>query len=79
MKIAEQARIYIGLWLISHVKQDAMDYVPYVRKIVGKGGFIRSLLSRFFRRALCATPRTTSRQPGRFVPVAQDAWRRALA
>lgn len=49
VKIAEQARIYIGLWLISHVRQDDMDYVPYVRKIVGKSGFISSLLSRFFR------------------------------
>ena len=49
VKIAEQARIYIGLWLISHVKQDAMDYVPYVRKIVGKGGFISVRLSRLFR------------------------------
>lgn len=49
MKIAEQARIYIGLWLISHVKQDAMDYVPYVRKIVDKGGFISSRFSRLFR------------------------------
>jgi len=51
LKIAEQARIYIGLWLISHVKQDDMDYVPYVTKLVdkGRGGFIASLLGRFFR------------------------------
>lgn len=51
LKIAEQARIYIGLWLISHVKQDDMDYVPYVTKLVdkGRGGFISSLLGRFFR------------------------------
>ncbi|MNZ96483.1 hypothetical protein D3C78_1156770 [compost metagenome] len=49
VKIAEQARIYIGLRLISHAKQDNMDYVPYMRKIVGKGGFISSLLSRLFR------------------------------
>ena len=49
VKLAEQARIYIGLWLISHIKKDDTDYVPYVRKIVGKGGFISSLLSRLFR------------------------------
>lgn len=49
VKIVARARIHIGLWLISHVKQDDMDYVPYIRKIVGKGGFISSLLSRYFR------------------------------
>lgn len=33
-KVAEQVRIYLGLWLISHVKQDDRDYVPYVKKII---------------------------------------------
>lgn len=47
-KIAEQVKVYIGLWLISHVKHDDRDYVPYVKKIVPpKGSFIK----RFFRKA----------------------------
>lgn len=33
LKLAEQVRIYIGLWLINHVKQEDMDYAPYVKKI----------------------------------------------
>src|SRR5699024_12361676 len=46
-KIAEQVKVYIGLWLISHVKQEDRDYVPYVKKIVPpKGSFIK----RFFRK-----------------------------
>lgn len=49
-KVAEQVKIYIGLWLMSHVKNDDRDYVPYVKKIVGKGsGGFGSLLKRFFK------------------------------
>lgn len=33
-KVAEQVRIYLGLWLMSHVKKDDRDYVPYVKKII---------------------------------------------
>lgn len=33
-KVAEQVRVYIGLWLISHVKHDDKDYAPYVKKIM---------------------------------------------
>lgn len=48
LKVAEQARIFIGLWLASHVKNDDQDYVPYVKKITNKGIF-SSLLGKFFR------------------------------
>ncbi|MFT0211588.1 bacteriohemerythrin [Pseudomonas sp. F1_0610] len=48
-KIAEQVRIYIGLWLVSHVKHEDRDYVPYVKKITKKSGVVSSLLGRFFR------------------------------
>lgn len=50
-KIAEQVRIYIGLWLVSHVKHEDRDYVPYVKKIVkpANTGLVSSLLGRFFR------------------------------
>lgn len=47
LKIAEQARIYIGLWLINHVKQEDRDYVPYVRKLDKKGMF-SALLGKLF-------------------------------
>lgn len=48
LKVAEQIKIYIGLWLISHVKQEDRDYVPYVKKIVAPSG---SFIQRFFRKA----------------------------
>ncbi len=48
LKVAEQARIFIGLWLTSHVKNDDQDYVPYVKKITNKGVF-STLLGKFFR------------------------------
>lgn len=44
-KVAEQVKIYIGLWLISHVKQEDRDYVPYVKKIVAPS---KSLIKRLF-------------------------------
>lgn len=47
LKIAEQARIFIGLWLISHVKQEDQDYVPYVKKL-DKKGMVSSLLGKLF-------------------------------
>lgn len=47
LRIAQQARIFIGLWLISHVKQEDQDYVPYVKKL-DKKGMVSSLLSKLF-------------------------------
>ena len=47
LKIAEQARIFIGLWLVSHVKQEDRDYVPYVKKL-DKKGMISSLFGKLF-------------------------------
>ena len=51
MKVAEQLRIFIGLWLISHVKQEDQDYVPYVKKILHSGNRFTALVSRFFGKA----------------------------
>lgn len=49
-KVAEQVKIYIGLWLMSHVKNDDRDYAPYVRKITSKGSSgLGSLIKRFFK------------------------------
>ena len=47
MRVAQQARIFIGLWLISHVKHEDQDYVPYVKKL-DKKGMVSSLLGRLF-------------------------------
>lgn len=47
-RIAEQVKIYIGLWLISHVKQEDRDYVPYVKKIMNRKGGFGSMIKRFF-------------------------------
>lgn len=51
LKVAEQVRIYIGLWLISHVKQEDQDYVPYVKKIMHGGNRFTALVSRIFGKA----------------------------
>ena len=51
LKVAEQVRIYIGLWLISHVKQEDQDYVPYVKKIMHSGNRFTALVSRIFGKA----------------------------
>ncbi len=48
-KVAEQVRIYLGLWLISHVKQDDRDYVPYVKKIIKNKRRLSIPLARFFK------------------------------
>lgn len=47
LKIAEQARIFIGLWLISHVKREDQEYVPYVKKL-DKKGMVSSLMNKLF-------------------------------
>lgn len=47
IKVGEQVRVYIGLWLISHVKKEDRDYVPYVKKITAPS---RSFIQRFFGR-----------------------------
>lgn len=46
-RVADQVRVYIGLWLISHVKQEDREYVPYVNKIATPS---RSFIQRFFGR-----------------------------
>lgn len=46
-KVAAKARIFIGLWLISHVKHEDQDYVPYVKKLARKS-LMSSLLDRLF-------------------------------
>lgn len=47
LKVAAQVRVYIGLWLVSHVKQEDRDYVPYVKKNTTPS---RSIIQRFFGR-----------------------------
>lgn len=48
-KLAEQVRVFLGLWLISHVKQDDRDYAPFVRKSLKANSSILSSISRFFK------------------------------
>ncbi|THG77601.1 bacteriohemerythrin [Pseudomonas sp. A-1] len=48
LKLAEQVRIFIGLWLINHVKQEDRDYVPYVQKI-DSGSLLSGLWKKLFR------------------------------
>lgn len=51
-KLAEQVRVFLGLWLISHVKNDDQDYAPYVRKhLKHKHPLIATAFNKLFRRS----------------------------
>lgn len=51
LKLGEQVRVFLGLWLISHVKKDDKDYAPIVRKsLKGKRPLIPAALAKLFKK-----------------------------
>ena len=47
MRVAREMRVYLGLWLINHIKREDRHYVPYVKKSLDRG-FAARMISKLF-------------------------------